>query len=66
MQRVLKQYQRCAVLDKQLLSYGGINFLGFERGSNGSMRLYSLELAEELLRMFNSGQREKRDDGIGL
>lgn len=58
-QRALKQYQRCAVLDKRLLWYGGINFLGFERGSNGSMRLYSSELAEELLEIFNSRQREK-------
>lgn len=55
-QRASKQYQRCAVLDKQLLWYGGINFLGFERGSNGSMRLYSSELAEELLEMFNGRQ----------
>ena len=55
--RVPKQYQRFAVIDRQTLWYGGINFLGFERGGNGSMRLCSPELARELLRMLNENNR---------
>jgi len=42
-------YQRYAVIDRQTVWYGGINFLGFERADNGVMRLCSTELAKELL-----------------
>ena len=42
-------YQRYAVLDRQTVWYGGINFLGFEKAANGTMRLCSPELAKELL-----------------
>ena len=43
-----KVYQRYAVIDKSTLWYGGINFLGFEKATNGAMRLQSVELAKEL------------------
>lgn len=43
-----KVYQRYAVIDKRILWYGGINFLGFEKAMNGAMRLSSPELAKEL------------------
>lgn len=44
-----KVYQRYAVIDKRILWYGGINFLGFEKATHGAMRLCSAELAEELI-----------------
>ena len=44
-----KVYQRYAVIDKNILWYGGINFLGFEKAGHGAMRLCSTELAKELL-----------------
>lgn len=44
-----KVYQRFAVIDKELLWYGGINYLGFEKATNGAMRLYSEDLARELM-----------------
>ena len=44
-----KVYQRYAVIDKNTLWYGGINFLGFEKAAHGAMRLCSAELAKELL-----------------
>lgn len=44
-----KVYQRFAVIDKELLWYGGINYLGFEKATNGAMRLYSEDLAQELM-----------------
>lgn len=43
-----KVYQRYAVIDKNTLWYGGINFLGFEKTAHGAMRLRSAELANEL------------------
>lgn len=43
-----KVYQRYAVIDKCVLWYGGINYLGFEKATNGAMRLSSPELAKEL------------------
>ena len=43
-----KVYQRYAVIDRQLVWYGGINYLGFEKAAQGAMRLNSTELAEEL------------------
>ena len=45
---VPKVYQRYAVIDKQLVWYGGINYLGFEKATQGAMRLSSTELAKEL------------------
>lgn len=50
--RIPKQCQCCAIFDKQLLWYGGINFLGYKKTQSGSMRLFSSELAEELVDMF--------------
>lgn len=44
-----KVYHRYAVIDKELLWYGGINFLGFEKTPHGAMRLCNTELAKELL-----------------
>ena len=44
-----KVYQRYAVIDRQLVWYGGINYLGFEKAAQGAMRLSSTELAKELL-----------------
>ena len=44
-----KIYQRYAVIDKQLVWYGGINFLGFEKAAQRAMRLSSAELAKELI-----------------
>ena len=44
-----KIYQRYAVIDRQLVWYGGINYLGFEKTAQGAMRLNSTELAKELL-----------------
>lgn len=44
-----KVYQRYAVIDKNILWYGGINFLAFEKSTHGTMRLCSTELAAELL-----------------
>ena len=49
-------YQRYAVIDKSILWYGGINFLGFEKAAHGAMRLCSAELAKELLDRSYSGQ----------
>lgn len=46
-----KVYQRYACLDRRIVWYGGINFLGFEKSVNGTMRLCSPELAEELQRL---------------
>ena len=43
-----KVYQRYAVIDKQLIWYGGINYLGFEKAAQGAMRMSSMELAKEL------------------
>lgn len=43
-----KVYQRYAIIDKRILWYGGINYLGFEKTANGAMRLSSPELAKEL------------------
>ena len=51
-----KVYQRYAVADKQILWYGGINFLGFEKAAHGAMRLCSPELAKELLDRSCAGQ----------
>ena len=51
-----KVYQRYAVTDKQILWYGGINFLGFEKAAHGAMRLCSPELAKELLDRSCAGQ----------
>ena len=45
---VSKVYQRYVVIDKQLVWYGGINYLGFEKAAQGAMRLSSAELAKEL------------------
>lgn len=42
-------YQRFAVIDQELLWYGGVNFLGFEKNGNGTMRLHSPELSMELI-----------------
>lgn len=42
-------YQRYAVIDRQLVWYGGINYLGFEKAAQGAMRLSTTELAKELL-----------------
>ena len=50
-----KVYQRYAVIDKQILWYGGINFLGFEKAAHGAMRLCSTELAKELLDRSETG-----------
>lgn len=44
-----KVYQRYAIIDKNILWYGGINFLGFEKAAHGTMRLCSAELAKELM-----------------
>ena len=44
-----KVYQRYAVIDRQLVWYGGINYLGFEKAAQGAMRLSSAELAKELI-----------------
>lgn len=49
---VPKVYQRYAVIDKQYVWYGGINYLGFEKASQGAMRLSSGNLATELLSFF--------------
>lgn len=51
-----KVYQRYAVIDKNILWYGGINFLGFEKAAHGAMRLCSAELAKELLDRSHTGQ----------
>lgn len=51
-----KVYQRYAVIDKNTLWYGGINFLGFEKATHGAMRLCSAELAKELLDRCGTGQ----------
>lgn len=53
-----KVYQRYAVIDKQILWYGGINFLGFEKAAHGAMRLYSAELAKELNDKINNKQEQ--------
>ncbi len=52
--RVPRQCQRCAIFDEEILWYGGINFLGYEHYDNGSMRLFSAELAKELLSTFET------------
>lgn len=52
-----KVYQRYAVIDKSTLWYGGINFLGFEKATNGTMRLCSSELAKELLDISHAGEK---------
>ena len=44
-----KVYHRYAVIDRQLVWYGGINYLGFEKAAQGAMRLSSPELAKELI-----------------
>ena len=44
-----KVYQRYAVVDKNILWYGGINFLGSDKAAHGAMRLCSAELAKELM-----------------
>lgn len=44
-----KVYQRYAVVDKCVLWYGGINYLGFEKAANGAMRLSSPELIKALM-----------------
>ena len=44
-----KVYQRYTVIDQQLVWYGGINYLGFEKAAQGAMRLSSMELAKELI-----------------
>lgn len=49
-----KVYQRYAVIDRQLIWYGGINYLGFEKAAQGAMRLSSSELAKELIASFQS------------
>lgn len=46
---VSKVYQRYAVIDKQLIWYSGINYLGFEKAAQGAMRLSSMELVQELI-----------------
>lgn len=43
-----KVYQRYAVIDKRILWYVGINYLGFEKAANGAMRLCSPELMEKI------------------
>ena len=45
---VSKVYHRFAVIDKQLVWYGGINFLGFDKAAQGAMRLHCQESAVEL------------------
>ena len=50
-----KVYQRYAVIDKSIVWYGGINFLGFEKAAHGAMRLCSAELAKELLGRSETG-----------
>lgn len=52
-----KVYQRYAVIDQNILWYGGINFLGFEKVANGAMRLCSAELAKELMDKSNCEQK---------
>lgn len=42
-------YQRYAVIDMQLVWYGGINFMGFEKATQGAMRLSCAELTKELI-----------------
>ena len=44
-----KVYQRYAVVDKNILWYSGINFLGSDKAAHGAMRLCSAELAKELM-----------------
>ena len=51
-----KVYQRYAVIDQNILWYGGINFLGFDKAEGGTIRLCSPELAEELLDRSCAGQ----------
>lgn len=53
-----KVYQRFAVIDKNTVWYGGINFLGFEKATHGAMRLYSAELAKELNDKINNEQEQ--------
>lgn len=54
-----KVYQRYAVIDKCVLWYGGINYLGFEKAVNGAMRLSSPELAKELTdRIHNEDEQQ--------
>lgn len=60
-----KVYQRYAVIDKCILWYGGINYLGFETAANGAMRLSSPELAKELTdRIRNEGERQIALPGV--
>ncbi len=54
-----KVYQRYAVIDKNILWYGGINFLGFDKAANGTMRLCSAELAEELQCLIGEDKKAK-------
>ena len=49
-----KVYQRYAVIDNNILWYGGINFLGFEKDNHGAMRICSAELANELASYIHS------------
>lgn len=58
-----KVYQRYAVIDKHILWYGGINFLGFEKAAHGAMRLCSAELAKELL---GSTVLKEQDNQLGI
>ncbi|MEF2838620.1 MAG: DEAD/DEAH box helicase family protein [Oscillospiraceae bacterium] len=55
-----KVYQRYAIIDKHILWYGGINFLGFERATHGAMRLCSAELAKELLGSVKSQESDNQ------
>ena len=56
-------YQRYAVLDRTVVWYGGINFLGFEKATNGTMRLCSTELAKDLLDLVD---REYKPEQMAL
>lgn len=53
-------YQRYAVIDWQTVWYGGINFLGFEKTANGTMRLCSTELAKELLALTDHADKPEQ------
>ena len=61
-----KVYQRFAIIDRELLWYGGINFLGFEKAANGAMRLYSGELAIELMNTTSFDQQESQIEMHGF
>lgn len=60
-----KVYQQYAVIDKCILWYGGINYLGFEKAANGAMRLSSPELAKELMDIIhNEDERQITLPGV--